>query len=52
MTIDEELEELKRRVAEMENDPSACIPHERVNEKVMARLNNAIIRQQQQHRIE
>jgi hypothetical protein len=38
MSGEEELEELKRRAAEMENNPSVCISHERVYEMVMARL--------------
>lgn len=38
MSVEDELKELKRRAAEMENNPSVCIPHEEVYERVMARL--------------
>ena len=38
MSAEEDLKELKRRAAEMENDPSVCIPHEEVYETVMARI--------------
>lgn len=34
-----EMEELNRRAAEMGNDPSVCIPHEEVYDRVMARLH-------------
>lgn len=36
--IKNEIKELNRRAAEMENDPSVCIPHERVYEMVMMRI--------------
>ena len=39
MSVEDELKELKRRAAEMENDPSVCISHEEVYERVMARLH-------------
>ena len=38
-SVEDELEELKRRAAEMEKDPSVCIPHEEVYERVMSRLH-------------
>jgi hypothetical protein len=38
MSVEEELGELKRRAAEMESNPSVCIPHEEVYETVMARI--------------
>lgn len=38
-SVEDELEELKRRSAEMEKDPSVCIPHEEVYERVMSRLH-------------
>ena len=39
MSVEDELKELKRRAAEMENDPSVCIPHEEVYDRVMSRLH-------------
>ena len=39
MSVEDELKELNRRAAEMETDPSVCIPHEEVYEKVMSRLH-------------
>lgn len=39
MSVEDELKELNRRAAEMENDPSVCIPHEEVYERVMSRLH-------------
>lgn len=36
MSVEEELLELNRRAEEMENNPSVCIPHEKVYEMVMA----------------
>lgn len=39
MSVEDELGELNRRAAEMENDPSACIPHEEVYKRVMSRLH-------------
>ena len=38
MSVEDELKELNRRAAEMENDPSVCIPIEKVRELVMSRL--------------
>ena len=38
LSVEEELWELNRRAAEMENDPSVCIPHEEIYAMVMARL--------------
>ena len=38
MSVEDELKELNRRAAEMENDPSLGIPHEEVYERVMSRL--------------
>ena len=38
-SVDDELKELNRRAAEMENDSSVCIPHEEVYERVMSRLH-------------
>ena len=38
MSVEDELKELNRRAAEMESDPSVCIPIERVRELVMSRL--------------
>lgn len=38
MSIDEELQELNRRAKEMEDDSSVCIPHEKVNELLRARM--------------
>lgn len=37
-TSEDELQELNRRAEEMENNPSICIPHEKVYEMVMARI--------------
>ena len=39
MSVEDELKELNRRAAEMESDPSICILHEEVYDKVMARLH-------------
>ena len=39
MSVEDELKELKRRAAEMENDPSVCIPHEEGYDRVMSRLH-------------
>ena len=39
MSVEEELEELKHRAAEMENEPSVCIPHKEVYDRVMTRLH-------------
>ena len=39
MSVEDELKELNRRAAEMENDPSVGIPHEEVYERVMSRLH-------------
>lgn len=39
MSIEDELKELNRRAAEMESNPSVCIPHEEVYERVMSRLH-------------
>ena len=39
MSVEDELKELNRRAAEMENDPSVCIPHEEAYERVMSRLH-------------
>jgi hypothetical protein len=39
MSVEDELKELNRRAAEMENDSSVCIPHEEVYDRVMARLH-------------
>lgn len=39
MSVEDELKELSRRATEMENDPSVCIPHEEVYDKVMSRLH-------------
>ena len=39
MSVEDELKEQKRRAAEMENNPSVCIPHEEVYEQVMTRLH-------------
>ena len=39
MSVEVELKELKRRAAEMESNPSVCIPHEEVYDRVMARLH-------------
>ena len=39
MSVEDELRELNRRAAEMEKDPSVCIPHEEVYEKIMSRLH-------------
>ena len=38
MSVEDELKELNRRVEEMENNPSVCIPHEEVYEMVMKRV--------------
>ena len=38
MSDDEKLLELNRRAAEMVKDPSACIPNEKVNELLRARM--------------
>lgn len=38
MTVEDELKELNRRAEEMENNPSVCIPHEKVYEMVMTRV--------------
>lgn len=38
MSVEEELEELKRRAAEMENNPMVCIPHEKIYEMVKAKI--------------
>ena len=38
LSVEDELKELNRRAAEMDNDPSVCIPIERVRELVMSRL--------------
>ena len=38
LSVEEELRELNRRAAEMENDPSVCIPHEEIYAMVMAKL--------------
>lgn len=38
MSVEDELQELNRRAEEMENNPSVCIPHERVYEMVMMRI--------------
>lgn len=39
MSVEEELEELNRRAAEMEKDLSVCVPHEEVYDRIMARLH-------------
>ena len=39
MSVEDELKELNRRADEMENNPSVCIPHEDVYERVMSRLH-------------
>lgn len=39
MSVEDELKELNRRATEMERDPSVCIPHEEVYERVMSRLH-------------
>ena len=39
MSVEDELKELNRRAEEMETDPSVCIPHEEVYDRVMARLH-------------
>ena len=39
MSVEDELKELKRRAAEMDSNPSVCIPHEEVYERVMSRLH-------------
>lgn len=39
LSVEDELRELNRRAAEMESDPSVCIPHEEVYERVMSRLH-------------
>ena len=39
MSVEDELKELNRRAAEMENNPSVCIPHEDVYDRVMAKLH-------------
>ena len=39
MSVEDELKELNRRAAEMDNDPSVRIPHEEVYERVMSRLH-------------
>lgn len=41
MFVEEELEQLKRRAAEMDADPSKCIPMEKVYEIVMTRLKES-----------
>ncbi|MBQ0129820.1 MAG: hypothetical protein KBT57_08295 [bacterium] len=38
LSVEDELRELNRRAAEMDNHPSVCIPIERVRELVMSRL--------------
>lgn len=38
MSVEEELQELIRRTEKMENNPSVCIPHEKVYDMVMARM--------------
>lgn len=38
-SVEDELKELNRQAAEMENDSSVCIPHEEVYERVMSRLH-------------
>ena len=39
MSVEEELKELNCRAEEMENNPSVCVPHEEVYDRVMARLH-------------
>ena len=39
MSAEDELKELNRRADEMENNPSVCIPHEDVYERVMSKLH-------------
>ena len=39
MSVEDELKELNRRAVEIENDPSVCLPHEEVYERVMSRLH-------------
>ena len=39
MSVEDELKELNRRAAEMENDSSVRIPHEEVYERVMSRMH-------------
>ena len=39
MSVEDELKELNRRAEEMETDPSVCIPHVEVYDRVMARLH-------------
>lgn len=41
MFVEEELEQLKRRAAERDADPSKCIPMEKVYEIVMTRLKES-----------
>ena len=38
MSIDEELRELNRRAEEMENNPMACIPHEKIYNMVETKI--------------
>lgn len=42
MSVEEELGELKRRTAEMDADPSKCIPMEKVYEILVARLKERL----------
>lgn len=42
MSVEEELGELKRRTTEMDEDPSKCIPMEKVYEIVMTRLKERL----------
>ena len=39
MSVEDELKELNRRAAEIENDSSVCIPHEEVYDRVMSRMH-------------
>ena len=39
MSVEDELKELKRRAAEMEINPSVCIPHNEGYARVMSRLH-------------
>ena len=39
MSGEDELKELNRRAAEIENDSSVCIPHEEVYDRVMSRMH-------------
>lgn len=38
MSVEEELQELNRRAEEMGNNPSVCIPHEKIYNMVKAKI--------------